>query len=90
MPNVKDYTSGYRAYRAGIIKKANNFYHKNFLQEKDFVIQLEILYKLSKFNPRTTEVPLILRYDKKYGKSKLKIVKNIFKYFCFIFKVKFL
>lgn len=90
IPNVKDYTSGYRAYKAEIIKKAKSFYKDNFVQEKDFVVQLEILYNLSKFNPKIVEVPLILRYEKKYGKSKLKIVKNILRYFYFIFKTKFL
>jgi dolichol-phosphate mannosyltransferase len=88
--NVKDYTSGYRAYSGKVIKKAKNFYGKNFIQEKDFVVQLEILYKLTKFNPKIVEVPLVLRYDKKYGKSKLKIIKNILKYLHFIFKTKFL
>lgn len=83
---VSDYTSGYRWYRGELIKKAKNFYGENFITEQSFVVQVEILYKLFYFKPKIIEVPLILQYNKKYGKSKLKIVKNIIKYLQFILR----
>lgn len=84
-PNLKDYTCGYRLYSGRILIKAYEQYKENLVTEKNFVAQLEILIKLLKFKPRVCEVPIDLKYFLKYGKSKLKIVKNITAYFKFIF-----
>lgn len=84
-PGLKDYTSGYRAYRGSLILTAYNYYKKDIVKERNFVVQLEILVKLLKFRPKIYEVPINLKYFLKYGKSKLKIVKNIISYLNFIF-----
>ncbi|MEW6556530.1 MAG: glycosyltransferase family 2 protein [Elusimicrobiota bacterium] len=88
--NVTDYTSGYRAYSGKIIKKARTYYSDNFVTETGFTCMAEILIKLSKINASFDEVGLVLRYDLKKGKSKIKIIKTIFEYLFLILKLKFL
>jgi len=89
-PNIKDYTTGYRLYSGKVLILMYEKCKENFITQKNFVVQLEILVKILKFKPKLCEVPLRLHYYKKYGKSKLKIVKNIFSYLNFIIKAKFL
>lgn len=88
--NVNDYTSGYRAYSGKIIKESSKFYGKNLVSESGFTCMAEILIKLSRIGATTAEEGLILRYDLKLGKSKIKILRTIFEYFCLILKLKFL
>lgn len=88
--NVNDYTSGYRAYSGKIIKKSNEFYGENLVSESGFTCMAEILIKLSHIDTTITEEGLILRYDLKRGKSKIKILRTILGYFRLILKLKFL
>lgn len=74
---VKDYTSGYRSYRVGLIKQALDFYRDDFLSEKGFTCMVDILLKVRRFDPLCTEVPMILRYDQKIGKSKMNVTLTI-------------
>lgn len=74
---VKDYTSGYRSYRVGFIKQAIDFYGNGFLSEKGFTCMVDILLKLRRFDPLCSEVPMILRYDQKIGKSKMDVPLTI-------------
>ena len=70
---VKDYSWGYRAYSAEIIKKSISIYGHSFIQLKGlgFTCTLEKLIKLNLLGAKITEIPFILRYDKKQGKSKM-------------------
>ena len=77
--NVKDYTSGFRAFRLGKIRnvwKSN----KKFFSEKGFSASADILLKLYKYkkNIRFAELPINLRYDLKKGESKMKIFRTIY------------
>lgn len=81
---IRDYTCGYRAYRMGIIKRAIGEYGENFIDQKGFSCMVDILLKLHKFNPICTEVPMILRYDQKEGKSKMHVKSTIFETFSLI------
>ena len=74
---VKDYTSGYRAYRAGILKKAFEKWGDGFISESGFSCIVDILLKLRNMNVVINEVPLILHYDYKFGPSKINIWKTI-------------
>ena len=74
---VKDYTSGYRAYRVGLIQQAVDYYDNEFLSEKGFSCMVDILLKLRRFDPLYGEVPMILRYDQKVGKSKMNVASTI-------------
>ena len=74
---VKDYTCGYRAYRVSLLKRAVEKFGNNFINQKGFSCMVDILLKLREFDPIVTEVPMILRYDLKPGKSKMDIGKTI-------------
>lgn len=86
----KDYTCGYRAYRANVIKKAFEVYGDRFVEERGFTCMAEILLKLRALGAKVTEVPLVLRYDLKTGQSKMKVVRTILRYFVLITRNLFL
>ena len=73
VPGVKDYTCGFRAYRATVIKQVIATYGNNFVQLKGlgFTCTLEKLVKLRLMKCRFAEVPFILRYDQKLSESKM-------------------
>lgn len=77
IPGVKDYTCGYRAYRMSVIQQAIDTYGKDFISEKGFSCMVDILLKLRRFRPLCVEVPMILRYDYKIGKSKMNVKKTV-------------
>jgi dolichol-phosphate mannosyltransferase len=76
---VKDFTCGYRAYRAPVLRTAFARYRDEFINEEGFQCMVDILLKLRPLNLRFGEVPLVLRYDRKGGKSKMKVVRTAFK-----------
>ncbi len=83
---IRDYTSGYRAYSGNLITQAHNFYGENFITEKGFTVMAEILIKLKKLRPAVIEIPLLLRYDLKKSKSKIKIISTVMRYFVLFIK----
>ncbi len=70
---LKEYSCGFRAYRAEKIKEAINFYGNNFIQLKGlgFTCTLEKLVKLKLIGARFGEEPFVLRYDQKQSDSKM-------------------
>lgn len=77
IPNVKDYTCGYRAYTYEIIDKAFDVYGDKFIEETGFSCMMEIIYKLHLIGAKIGETGFILRYDNKIGESKMKILKTV-------------
>jgi dolichol-phosphate mannosyltransferase len=77
IPGVRDYTCGYRAYRAVLLKRALAEYGDVFISEKGFSCMVDILIKLRRFDPIIEEVPLILRYDQKKSTSKMNVKKTV-------------
>ncbi len=77
--NVRDYTSGFRAFKIRKIKKIIKK-NKNFFSETGFSASVDILLKLYPFKKQINfyELPINLRYDLKQGKSKMKILKTIY------------
>ncbi len=75
---VRDFTCGFRAYRAGVLKQAFRTYGGEFVAESGFSCMVDILLKLRRMDAIMTEVPLILRYDLKLGASKMQIARTIF------------
>ncbi len=76
---VKDFTCGYRAYRASVLRDAFERYRQEFINEEGFQCMVDILLKLRPLHLRFGEVPLTLRYDRKSGKSKMKVARTVFK-----------
>lgn len=70
---VREYSCGFRAYRANLIKAAIEFYGNDFIQLKGlgFTCTLEKLIKLRLLGARFAEVPFVLRYDLKRSASKM-------------------
>ena len=70
---LKEYSSGYRAYRAEIIKDAIETFGNRFIQLKGlgFSCTLEKIVKLKILSARFGESPMVLRYDQKRGESKM-------------------
>lgn len=77
MAGARDYTCGYRAYRASLLKKAFHEYGPQFISEPGFSCMVDILIKLRKFDPIVEEAPLILRYDQKKSSSKMNVGRTI-------------
>lgn len=74
---VKDYTSGYRAYRAEVIKDMFQAYGDKFISQSGFSCMVDVLLKIRKYPLIIGEAPLILRYDLKASDSKMKVLKTI-------------
>lgn len=79
--DVEDFTSGYRAYRVELLRRAVRHWGERLIEEQGFACMVELLLKLRHLNPVVYETPLVLRYDRKQGKSKLKLVKTMIQYF---------
>lgn len=74
---VRDYTCGYRAYRARVLRDAFRRYGDDFVNQQGFQCMIDILLKLRGLDLVFREVPLILRYDFKQGASKMKVARTI-------------
>ena len=78
IPNVKDYTCGYRIYTNEIINKLVNNFGKDPIKEKSFACMMELLYKLYLSGAKFNEIGFELRYDNKKVESKMKILKTMY------------
>jgi dolichol-phosphate mannosyltransferase len=79
-PGARDYTCGFRAYRASSLRALMQRYGENFLRDNGFACMLELLLNLRRMGARVAEVPLVLRYDLKAGASKMRIGRTIARY----------
>jgi len=70
---LKEYSSGFRAYKATTIKHAINTFGNNFIQLKGlgFTVTLEKVVKLKLLGAKFGEAPFILRYQQKRSESKM-------------------
>lgn len=83
---LKEYSCGFRAYRASIIKQAIDEFGNNFMQLRGlgFTCTLEKVVKLKILNARFAEVPFVLRYDQKRSSSKMVSSITTFGYFTLV------
>lgn len=77
---VRDFTSGFRAYRVAVLERAVTHWGERLIEERGFACMVELLLKLRHCEPVVCEVPLLLRYDRKPGGSKLAIGRTIADY----------
>jgi dolichol-phosphate mannosyltransferase len=75
---LRDYTCGYRAYRGELLKSGLEKWGSLFT-EKGFAAVAEMIVKLGALSPRVLEIPLVLRYDRKPGASKMRLGPTIFR-----------
>jgi dolichol-phosphate mannosyltransferase len=86
---VRDYSCGYRAYRASLLREAFARWDQDFISEPGFSCMVDILLKLDKLGAICTEVPMILRYDRKPGKSKMNVRKTIWQTLSLLIRRRF-
>lgn len=77
LPDVRDYTCGFRAYRFGIIRQALEKYGDGLITRRGFACTDELLVRLSGLTSKITEIPFVLRYDKKRSRSQLPLFRTI-------------
>jgi dolichol-phosphate mannosyltransferase len=73
---VRDFTCGFRAYRAATLQRALAEYGDRFIQLSGFQSMVDILLKLRRLTVICGEVPMILRYDLKKGSSKMRVMRT--------------
>jgi dolichol-phosphate mannosyltransferase len=78
---VRDFTCGFRAYRATALKAAIEDGERGpaFFDQEGFQAMVDVLLKLRGRGLRFGEVPLVLRYDEKAGASKMKVWRTTWK-----------
>lgn len=81
VPGVKDYTCGYRLFRSAPLRELQAATSGRFFEEGGFVCTSELLVNLARGGARFAEVPLVLRYDRKRGESKMRVWKTVAGYF---------
>ncbi|MBI5231496.1 MAG: glycosyltransferase [Coriobacteriales bacterium] len=86
IPGVRDYSCGFRAYRAGVIDEGFDEHGDDFVSERGFACMMEIAQRL-RGKASFIEVPFVLRYDEKRKGSEIKIVPTIGAYARVIAKV---
>jgi dolichol-phosphate mannosyltransferase len=74
---IRDFTCGYRAYRCGALKVAVAHYGDRLVDAEGFQCMVDILLKLHRLGMIVGEVPVILRYDLKEGKSKMRVLATV-------------
>ncbi len=86
---VRDYTCGFRAYRAAFLQKALERYGESFVTEQSFACMAEILLKSAKIGARVSEVPMTLHYDRKAGVSKMRVWRTVWRTIGLMVRVSF-
>jgi len=74
---VRDYSCGYRAYQAKILRRAFDRWGNDFISHSGFSCMVDILLKLNRLGAVITEAPLVLHYENKRGKSKMNVSRTI-------------
>ncbi len=78
LPGVRDYTCGFRGYRASLLAAGiERFGEDGLVTRRGFACTDELLVHLATLGPRIREVPFILRYDLKPSPSKMRLGATI-------------
>ena len=85
---ARDYTCGFRLYRASALRKAAEAWGDRLIEEAGFTCMAELLLKLGRGGARVAESPLVLRYDRKVGASKMKMTRTIARYFALARRIR--
>ncbi len=76
VPRVRDYTCGFRAYRARTLQVALEKNGRRLTSERGFACMADILLSLVASGARCGEVPFVLNYDRKGGPSKMNVPRT--------------
>lgn len=89
-PGISDYTCGYRAYRAGALRKAQEQFGKRLIEENGFPSTGEILLKIRSLGDRMGEIPFALHYEKKHTPSKMPLLATCLSTLRILMRYRFL
>ena len=70
---ARDYSCGYRAYRAEFLQRAISLRGEKLFATDGFACMVGLLLRLANEGAIVGEVPLVLRYDRKLGASKMDV-----------------
>lgn len=85
---LRDYSCGYRAYRASLLERVYHTYGEQLIENRSFAAMVELLIKVVGFCHEVREIPFALHYEKKQGSSKMRILATILGYFTLIIRLK--
>jgi dolichol-phosphate mannosyltransferase len=77
IPNVRDYTCGYRLYTCQSLRTLVDKYNGRLVSERGFACMMELLAKINEGGFKIGEVPFVLKYQLKGGISKMRVMKTI-------------
>lgn len=86
--NIRDFTSGYRCYRLGLIRRLLSIYQHQAIESEGFEVALELLAKSMNLSAKAVEIPMVLNYSRKKGKSNIKIRIAMLRYARFLLRPK--
>jgi len=78
LPGIRDYACGYRAVRSEVLQELVERYGDRVLELTGygFICSVELLVRMGDVTRRFAEVPMVLRYDRKGGPSKMSALKT--------------
>jgi len=79
IPNVQDYTCGYRLYTYDCIHRLVRMFGQAPVKERSFACMMELLYKAYIAGAEFDEIGFQLRYDNKKGASKMHVLETMWK-----------
>lgn len=79
IPGVRDYTCGYRLYSLEMLDMLSQKYKGSIIKEKGFACMMELLTKINAEEFKIGEVPFILKYQLKGGKSKMRVLSTVYR-----------
>lgn len=86
LPEVRDYTCGFRAFRASLLDAGlQRFGPEGLITRSGFACTDELLVHLAVLRPVIREIPFTLRYDRKQGKSKMNLSKTVLETLRFLY-----
>jgi dolichol-phosphate mannosyltransferase len=85
---VRDATSGFRCFRAKLVKQLRDTFKSSIIESRGFVASLELLLKAVRIGGAVKEIPILLDYGKKGGASKMRLVSTVYAYLILILKYR--
>lgn len=87
VPGVRDYSCGFRVYRARVLRLGFAVFGDDFVSEHGFGCMVEIAERL-RGRAVFAEVPFVLRYDAKRQESAIKVWPTVRAYFRVMLRVR--
>jgi len=87
---VRDATSGFRCFRADLLKRLCTNFKGSIIESEGFVASVELLLKAVGSGGVVAEVPILLDYGKKGSCSKMRLFSTIVKYLVLLSRHRYL